>query len=89
MNYSYPIEENWSKEEIIDVIQFYELIEKAYEQGTNAESLLQAYKRFKQIVPSKSEEKTYFREFEKNAGYACYKVVQKAKKADQNTRIKL
>jgi len=88
MNYSYPIEETWSKEEIADVVRFYERVESAYEVGVKAKSVLDAYERFKQIVPSKSEEKTYFRSFEKNSGYASFKVVQKARKVDENTQIK-
>lgn len=78
----------WTKEEIIDVIHFYEQIEKAYEHGVKAENLLQAYNRLKQIIPSKSEEKTYFREFENNSGYNAYKVVQKAKTVHPSTQIK-
>jgi len=89
MNYSYPIEETWTTEEIVDVIHFFELIEKAHEQGVEAERVLKGYKRFKEIVPSKSEEKTYFREFEARSGYASYKVVQRANKAAGNTQIKL
>lgn len=87
MNYSYPIEETWTKDEIVNVIHFFEMVEKAYETGVKAERVLQAYNRFKQIVPSKSEEKTYFRQFEKDAGYPCYKVVQKAKAAGENEKI--
>lgn len=86
-DYAYPIEETWTREEIIDVIHFYEMIEKAYETSVKAGDVLQAYNRFKQIVPSKSEEKTYFRQFEKHAGYPCYKVVQEAKKAEENEPI--
>lgn len=87
-DYAYPFEETWSREEIIDAVYFYEMIEEAYEKGVKAGRIVQAYNRFKQIVPSKSEEKTYFRQFEREAGYSCYKVVQKAKAADENERIK-
>ncbi|HLR01932.1 MAG TPA: UPF0223 family protein [Virgibacillus sp.] len=89
MNYSYPIEETWTTEEIIDVVQFFELIEKAYEKGAAADDVLEAYNRFKQIVPSKSEEKTYFREFEHQSGYVSYNVVKKAKNANKHSKIKL
>ena len=34
------------------------------------EELIKKYRRFKEIVPSIAEEKTYFREFEKESGYA-------------------
>ncbi|MFA1818708.1 UPF0223 family protein [Virgibacillus oceani] len=78
MSYHYPIDDTWSKEEVIDVVQFFSLIEQANESKTNREELLLKYKRFKQIVPSKSEEKKLFAQFEKHAGYASYRVIKKA-----------
>ncbi|MFB4167640.1 UPF0223 family protein [Virgibacillus sp. JSM 102003] len=88
MSYHYPLDETWSKEEIIDVVNFFSLIENAYEQQVEREELLAAYRRFKDIVPSKSEEKTYFADFEKASGYASYPVVKKARESEQKT-IKL
>lgn len=78
-NYHYPIAEVWTKEEIIDVVHFFNLIEKAYESSVDRKYLLSAYKRFKEIVPSKSEEKTYFNDFQKSSTYSSYHVVKKAK----------
>lgn len=89
MDYSYPIdEEYWSKEEIIDVVNFYSLVEKAYEQGVKREEFLLAYKRFKQIVPSKSEEKQLFKQFENASGYSPYHAVKKAN-AETGIEIKM
>lgn len=85
MNYHYPLDETWSKQEMIDVVNFFTIIEKAYEKQVNREELLVAYRRFKEIVPSKSEEKTYFAEFKKASGYASYPVVKKARNSDQHT----
>ncbi len=31
MNYAYPMDETWSTQEIIDVVNFFSLIEQAYE----------------------------------------------------------
>lgn len=84
MNYQYPIDETWSTEEIIDVINFFSLVEKAYEKRVNSSDFIIAYKRFKQIVPSKSEEKRIFSEFEKASGYSSYHVVKKAKEQEDN-----
>ncbi|MBM7572233.1 UPF0223 family protein [Aquibacillus albus] len=83
MNYSYPIDETWSKQEIIDVVNFFSMVEKAYEAGVNKDDLLLSYTRFKQIVPSKSEEKQLCGKFEKESGYSCYRTVKKAKEVDQ------
>ncbi len=82
MNYSYPIDEDWSKQEIIDVVNFFNLIEKAYEKKVLREDLLVVYRRFKEIVPSKSEEKKIFVEFEKASGYTPYAVMKKARESD-------
>ena len=37
MGYSYPLRNDWSTEEIITVTAFYEVIEKAYEDGIKQE----------------------------------------------------
>jgi len=78
MNYHYPIEEGWSTEEIIQVIQFFECIEKAYEGQIDRLDLIQAYKSFKKVVPSKSEEKSLFKLFKQSSNYESYLVVRKA-----------
>ncbi|UJL47808.1 UPF0223 family protein [Virgibacillus sp. NKC19-16] len=85
MDYHYPIDETWTKEEIVDVVRFFSLIEKAYEQQVKRDELLEAYNKFKQIVPSKSEEKTLFKEFETASGYTSYQVVKKARESQANT----
>ena len=85
MEYTYPFSIDWSTEEIVDVVQFFEAIEKAYEKGVKREELLMKYRRFKEIVPSMAEEKTYFREFERESGYASYPIVKMMKeKSDLN-----
>lgn len=83
MDYQYPISLDWSTDEIVDVIKFFECIEKAYEKGIERSVLMAAYRRFKEIVPSKAEEKTICNEFEEVSGYMAYKVVKKAKDSDE------
>ncbi|WP_163970791.1 UPF0223 family protein [Oceanobacillus halotolerans] len=85
MDYHYPIDETWSKEEIIKVVHFFTLIEKAYESNVKREDILQAYKIFKEIVPSKSEEKQYFSAFEKASGYSSFHVVKQARQTTEGT----
>ncbi|MFX3624339.1 MAG: UPF0223 family protein [Ectobacillus sp.] len=89
MDYQYPLDYEWSTKEIVDVIKFYEAVEKAYEQGVKQEELMNAYRRFKEIVPGKAEEKKIDAEFEEISGYSCYRAVQKAKEAEKNNIIKL
>lgn len=88
MNYFYPIEENWTTEEIIKVLHFFESVEKAYESQIKREDLLQAYRGFKHVVPSKSEEKRLFRQFKQASNYESYYPVQRARNS-QEAFIKL
>lgn len=87
MEYSYPIQVDWTTEEIIDATNFFTLIEEAYETGVSSEKVKNAYKRFKEIVPSKSEEKTLFREFEQSSKYKSYPIVKEALATAEDTKI--
>ncbi|KKB39202.1 UPF0223 family protein [Bacillus thermotolerans] len=89
MEYSYPFSTHWSTQEVIDVVKFFETIEKAYETGVDRDELMNAYRRFKEIVPSKSEEKQVCNEFEEVSGYSSYRAVQKMKAASSGDRIKM
>lgn len=78
MNYNYPLRDDWSTAEIIIVSDFYNVIEKAHEDGVSREHILTAYKKFKKVVPSKGEEKALFREFERASSYKSYQIVRAA-----------
>lgn len=75
------MDETWTTEEIIDVVNFFSLIEKAYEKNVQRTDLLHLYRRFKEIVPSKSREKQLFNEFQQVSGYSSYHVVKKARES--------
>jgi len=87
MEYQYPIDYDWSTKETIDVIHFFELVEKAYEKGIDRGELMAAYRRFKEIVPGIAEEKRICKEFEEVSGYSSYRTMKKAKEADSAERI--
>ncbi|WP_064093858.1 UPF0223 family protein [Rossellomorea aquimaris] len=89
MEYQYPFSIDWSTEEVIDVISFFEAVEKAYEKSVKKEELMSRYKRFKEIVPSKSEEKKICNEFEESSGYSSYRVVKKMKESQENESISM
>lgn len=89
MEYQYPIDYNWSTDEIVDVIKFFEAVEKAYEKGIDRDDVMNVYRRFKEIVASKAEEKTICGEFEEMSGYSSYRTVKKAKEASSGDRIKM
>ena len=77
--YSYPLALSWSTEELASVLSFFNDIEAAYETQVDSKKLLESYKVFKSVVPSKSEEKRLGREFESVSGYSFYRAVQLAK----------
>ena len=79
MEYNYPLRSDWSTEEIIAVTNFYVVIEQAYEKGVKREEVMNAYRVFKEIVPSKAEEKTLFKEFEEVSSYNSYLIVKAAR----------
>ncbi|QTD42453.1 UPF0223 family protein [Sporosarcina sp. Te-1] len=87
MEYSYPIRHDWSTQEIIEVVSFFEMIEKAYETKVERAEFMQAYRKFKGIVPSMAEEKTLFKEFEEASGLNSYHIVKLAKEANDGDAI--
>lgn len=87
-NYSYPIDPEWSREEMLTVIDFLNLVEQANESGVDTQVFLAGYQRFKQVIRSIGEEKRIGREFESVSGYSLYRTVQAAKN-ESKKRLKL
>lgn len=79
MNYAYPLNPDWSSEEIATVIDLLVAVETAYESKITVKDLLDKYRAFKGIVDSISEEKQIDRAFQEVSGYSIYRTVQKAK----------
>ena len=88
MDYSYPLRIDWTTNEIISVTAFYDVVEKGYEDGVERAEVIRAYREFKIIVPSKSEEKTLFKEFEQASGYSGYQIVKAAQEGEDGQLIK-
>ncbi|MDU1845300.1 MAG: UPF0223 family protein [Niallia nealsonii] len=89
MDYQYPIDIDWSTDEIITVVKFFESIEKAYEKGIDKAELMEQYRAFKKIVPGKAQEKKVCDEFEEVSGYSTYRTIKKAKEDSDGSRIKM
>ncbi|MFC5602927.1 UPF0223 family protein [Sporosarcina koreensis] len=87
MDYNYPLSHHWTTEEIIDVVAFFQVVEKAYEAQIERSSFMDAYKKFKKVVPSIAEEKTIFKEFEEASGFNSYRIVKKAKEGTDGDSI--
>ena len=88
--YEYPLIDGLNVDEIIDVVNFFQVIEQAYEQsdGVTRADFLDAYRQFQKIVPSKMEQKQLEREFEQRSGYNAYQVV-KISKDPQSINLKI
>ncbi|MFV8826990.1 UPF0223 family protein [Alkalihalobacterium sp. APHAB7] len=84
-----PISLDWSKKEVIDVMAFFQAVQEAHGSGVERAKLLSLYRRFKEIVPSKSEEKQLFKQFDEEAGVSCYHAVKKAREDEQAQKIKM
>ena len=82
MEYNYPLVYTWSTDDILDVVSLYNAVEQAYEKGISKEDFLTAYRRFKNVVGTKSEEKQIDKEFEEVSGYSIYRVFQASKESD-------
>lgn len=85
MEYSYPLNPDWTNAEISTVINFFETVERAYEKGVNVEEVKEKYRAFKEVVPSIGEEKRLGKEFEQVSGYSPYQVIQNIKNASTST----
>jgi uncharacterized protein YktA (UPF0223 family) len=86
--YQYPLDLDWSVEDMVTVTDLWAKVEQAYESGIKAEDFLAAYAKFKQIVKSIGEEKRFGNQFEEASGYSLYRTVQAAKKLEKG-RLKM
>ncbi|BAO06740.1 MULTISPECIES: UPF0223 family protein [Enterococcus] len=86
--YQYPLDLDWTTEEMVIVMNMWEALEKANEQGINNQEFLSTYQQFKTVIKSIGEEKRLGREFEKASGYSLYRTIQEAKK-NTNKMLKM
>lgn len=78
-DYQYPLDLDWTTDEMVTVMKMWELLEQAYEEGLAAEVFLKGYAEFKKVVPSIGEERRLGREFEKLSSYSLYRTLQTAR----------
>ncbi|MDT2756902.1 UPF0223 family protein [Enterococcus asini] len=81
--YQYPLDLDWTTEEMVAVMKMWELLEAANEEGVQATEFLNAYKEFKKVVPAIGEERRLGREFEKSSGYSLYHTLKAVKEQGQ------
>ncbi|PWG00669.1 UPF0223 family protein [Levilactobacillus bambusae] len=90
-NYEYPLELDWSTDDIIKVTGLYRSIEDAYElpKGVIKAELMQNYRDFKTVVESKMAEKQIDREFERISGFSIYRTIQAAQTLTDTAHVKM
>lgn len=78
--YDYPLDYDWSTEEILIVINLYNAVERAYEEGIEANQFMDAYNAYRKVLNSKVEEKKFEREFKEVSSYSIFAVYKQAMK---------
>ncbi|AEJ30641.1 UPF0223 family protein [Leuconostoc sp. C2] len=79
-NYTLPIESNWTVEDIVTVSNLIDGVLAVYETGISKRILLERFDQFREVMPAKSEQKQFDRDFEQQTGYSIYKTIQLAQK---------
>ena len=79
-DYQYPLDVDWTTEEMVIVTNMWTAVEQANETGLPVDKFLTTYQQFKTVVKSIGEEKRLGREFENASGYSLYRTLQQAKK---------
>ena len=79
-DYQYPLDLDWTTEEMVIVTNMWTAVEQANETGLPVDKFLTTYQQFKTVVKSIGEEKRLGREFENASGYSLYRSLQQAKK---------
>ena len=80
--YDYPLDPDWSTEEIIDVVELYNAVENAYEEGISAKECMEHQRTFTSIADAKSLQKQLDKAFEEASGYSIYKVFKRAQEEE-------
>lgn len=80
--YEYPLEPDWSTEEIIEVVGLYNAVEQAYEEGISSKEFMEHYRAFTSIADSKALQKQLDKAFEEASGYSIYKVFKRSQEEE-------
>lgn len=80
--YDYPLEPDWSTEEIIEVVGLYNAVEQAYEEGISSKEFMEHYHAFTSIADSKALSNCFCKAFEEASGYSIYKVFKRSQEEE-------
>ncbi|AKP66439.1 UPF0223 family protein [Companilactobacillus ginsenosidimutans] len=88
-NYSYPLDPEWSDDDIVGVISLYNAVESVYESGISKEKFMQKYRAFCQVVPTKMEQRKFDKEFQLESGYSIYQAFKQSQSTPSNGKVRL
>lgn len=87
-NYEYPIMPEWTKSEIITMVEFYVMVEDSYRKGVSKDEFLKKVQEFKKIEPSIAAQKQLDRQFKEVSGFSIYKAIQTvSESSDKNVKV--
>lgn len=84
-----PVSMDWSTDEVIDVVNFFEAVDRAYGKGVERDLLVTLYRHYKAVVPSKAEEKQHFKDYESQTRQSAYHTVKNARESETGAMIKM
>ena len=82
-DYQYPLDTDWTTDEMVRVVDLWSALEQAYEAGIDPKLFLDRYQGFKSVVTTISEEKRLGNQFEKMTGYSLYRTVKQARSQEK------
>lgn len=77
-NYTLPIDSSWTVDEIVAVSNFIDRVLAVYETGVAKAILMAHYAQFRDVMPAKSEQKQFDRDFERQTGHSIYQTMKLA-----------
>ncbi|MBS9337196.1 UPF0223 family protein [Fructobacillus parabroussonetiae] len=82
-NYQLPIDGNWDVADMVAVSELVDAVLQVYEGGCERAQLLEAHRAFTKVMPAKSEQKRFDRDFEEQTGRSIYQTVKMARESDK------
>lgn len=75
--FAYPLDPEWSTDEMVRVIDFLAAVESVYESGLDVLEFQSKYRGFKEVVSSISDEKKLDKAFQVASNYSTYQAVKR------------
>lgn len=87
-NYQVPIDGNWDVKDMVAVSNLVDAVLQVYEGGCDRNLLIENYRLFSEVIPSKSEQKKFDRDFEAQTGHSIYRTMQLTKNGNNRVIVR-